>query len=125
MIITIPETPDNIVALKATGDITKEDFENCVIPQVKAKVNRFDELNCLLLLDTDLDNFTLDAWLQDALMGLKNLTKWNRVAIVTDHLALRNYITIFSVFIPGEYSTYPVEDLANAVYWCANGNEKN
>lgn len=125
MIITIPETPDNIVALKATGDITKEDFENCVIPQVKAKVNQFDELNCLLLLDTDLDNFTLDAWLQDALMGLKNLTKWNRVAIVTDHLALRNYITIFSVFIPGEYSTYPVEDLANAVYWCANGNEKN
>lgn len=125
MIITIPETPDNIVALKATGDITKEDFENCVIPQVKAKVNQFHELNCLLLLDTDLDNFTLDAWLQDALMGLKNLTKWNRVAIVTDDSSLRNYITIFSVFIPGEYSTYPIEDLANAVYWCANGNEKN
>jgi hypothetical protein len=125
MIIIIPETPDNIVALKATGEITKEDFENCVVPQVKAKVNQYHELNCLLLLDTDLDNFTFDAWLQDALLGLKNLTKWNRVAIVTDNGSLRNFITVFSVFIPGEYSTYPIVDLENAVFWCANGNEKD
>ncbi|SFH84614.1 SpoIIAA family protein [Halpernia frigidisoli] len=125
MIITIPETPDNVAAFKATGDITKQDFENCVIPQIKAKVNQFNELNCLLLLETDLENFTFEAWIQDALLGLKNLTKWNRIAIVTDNKSLRNYITVFSVFIPGEYSTYPTEDLANALFWCENGNEQN
>lgn len=125
MIITIPETPDNIVALKATGEITKEDYENVVLPQIEAKLNQFGELNCVVYLDTDLSNFTLGAWFQDALLGLKNLTNWNRVAVVTDTLSIRNTIAAFSVVMPGEYETFPVEDLANAIYWCANGNQKD
>lgn len=125
MITKIQETPDNVAAFKATGEITKQDYENCVIPEIKAKAEEFDELNCLLLLETSLENFTLEAWLQDALMGLKNLIRWNRVAIVTDNKSLRNFITVFSVFVPGEYSTYPVEDFENALFWCANGNERD
>lgn len=123
MIITIPQTPDNIAAFKATGEITKEDFENCVIPQVKAKVNQFDELNYLLFLDTDVGEFSMNAWYEDAMLGLKNLTKWNRAAIVTDQTGVQNFTDIFSMIMPGEVKSFPVDDLENAVYWCANGNE--
>lgn len=125
MIITIPETPANIVALKATGEITKEDYENCVLPQIEAKLNQFDEINCLILMDTDVSSLTIGAWYEDALLALKNFTSWNRIAVVTDSLALQNSISVLSVVMPGEYETFDVENLDSALFWCANGNEKN
>ena len=125
MITLIPDVPENIAAFKANGEITKEDFENLVFPHVKAKVNTFDELNYLLYLDTDLDQFTFGAWFQDALLGLKNITKWNRAAIVTDKKGVQNFTDIFTVLMPGEFKSFPQEDLANAIFWCANGNEIN
>lgn len=123
MITLIPDVPENIAAFKANGEITKEDFENLVFPHVKAKVNTFNELNYLLYLDTDLDQFTFGAWFQDALLGLKNITKWNRAVIVTDKKGVQNFTDIFSVLMPGEFKSFPKEDLANAIFWCANGNE--
>lgn len=125
MITLIPDVPENIAAFKANGEITKEDFENLVFPHVKAKVNIFNELNYLLYLDTDLDQFTSGAWFQDALLGLKNITKWNRAAIVTDKKGVQNFTDIFSVLMPGEFKSFPKDDLANAIFWCANGNEIN
>ncbi|OCK51769.1 hypothetical protein BA768_03405 [Chryseobacterium sp. CBo1] len=123
MITIINDAPENVAAFNATGDITKEDFENLVIPYVKSKVEQFDELNYLLYLDTDLSNFTMGAWLQDALLGLKNLSKWNRCAIVTDKEGVQNFTDIFSVLMPGEFKSFPKENLYNALYWCENGNE--
>lgn len=124
MITVIPDTPDNVAAFHAQGDITKDDFENLVFPQVKAKVAIFDELNYLLYLDTDLSNFSAGAWLQDMLLGLKNLTKWNRCAIVTDKTGVQDFTDAVGVLMPGEFKSYPKEDLANALYWCAHGDEK-
>lgn len=123
MITIIPEAPENVAAFNATGEVTKEDFESVVIPRVKAKVDEFKELNYLLYLDTDLNKFTMGAWLQDALLGLKNLTKWNRTAIVTDKAGVQNFTDIFSVLMPGEFKSFPKENLYNALYWCKNGDE--
>lgn len=123
MITIISEAPENVAAFSATGDVTKEDFENLVLPHVQRKVNEYNELNYLLYLDTDLDKFTMGAWLQDALLGLKNLTLWNRAAIVTDKEGVQNFTDIFSVVMPGEFKSFPKGNLYNALYWCKNGNE--
>lgn len=123
MITILNDAPENVAAFNATGEVTKEDFENLVIPYVNNKVEQFDELNYLLYLDTDLSNFTMGAWLQDALLGIKNITKWNRAAIVTDEEGVQNFTDIFSVLMPGEFKSFPKENLYNALYWCQNGNE--
>lgn len=123
MITIISEAPENVAAFSATGDITKEDFQNLVLPHVQRKVDEYNELNYLLYLDTDLDKFTMGAWLQDAFLGLKNLTLWNRAAIVTDKEGVQNFTDIFSVVMPGEFKSFPKGNLYNALYWCKNGNE--
>ena len=125
MFTVIPDTPENVAAFKASGEITSADFENLVIPHVKTKVNTYNELNYLLLLDTDLDQFTAGAWLQDALLGLKNITKWNRAAIVTDKKSVQNFTEIFSVLMPGEFKSFEKDNLYNAVCWCAEGKEND
>ena len=115
--ITTITAPDNMVAFRATGEVTKEDFVNIVIPQSKAAMEQNGELNYLLVLDTDLKNFTMGAWIQDAALGLKALTKWNRAAIVSDKESIRTFTDVFSKFVPGEFRGYEHDELEEAIAW--------
>lgn len=125
MISILQNAPENVAAFEATGTITKSDFENTVFPTVKRKVEQFDELNYLLFLNTDINDFTFDAWIQDLLLGIKNLTKWNRCAIVTDHTTIQKFTSIFSVLMPGEFKAFSKLNLQQAISWCENGEEHN
>jgi hypothetical protein len=119
MMHLIDNLPANMVGFRATGEITENDFNNLVIPQVKAQVEKTGKLNYLLVLDTSVKNFTLRAWLKDALLGIKNLTKWNRAAIVSDSRLIRRFTDIFSLFIPGEFKGFEHRNLKAAIDWTA------
>lgn len=119
MIQLIDNLPTNMVGFRATGEVTENDFTNLVIPQVKAQVEKTGKLNYMLILDTSVKNFTLGAWLKDALLGIKNLTKWNRAAIVSDSAVIRKFTDIFSVLIPGEFKGFEHKELKAAIDWTA------
>lgn len=113
--------PLNVAAFNATGNISAEDFERTVVPHVKAVIEAYGELNYLLYLNTDLKNFTAGAWLQDALLGIKNLSKWNRAAIVTDKEAVQNFTEIFGKIMPGEFKSFDKNELDAAIKWASTG----
>ena len=119
MIEKLKDAPDTIAAFRAVGEITKEDFTNLVIPEVEALVQRTDKLNYLLLLDTELKEFSAGAWLQDALLGIKNITKWNRAAIVSDSEGVIQFTNAFSVVMPGEFKGFRKNELQLAIDWVA------
>lgn len=106
-----------MVGFRATGKITQEDFDKVVMPAVNDLVARTNELNYLMVIDTDLRNFTIGAWWKDALMGLKNITKWRRAAIVSGSEGIRQFTDIFSVVVPGEFKGFEPYDLESAIYW--------
>lgn len=124
MISIISEAPKNIAAFTATGEVIKEDFDNIVMPYVKAVVEKEGELNYLLNIETDLSNFSMGAWLQDALLGIQNLTKWNRAAIVTDKKGVQIFTEIFSKIMPGEFKAFDKDDLQTAIQWASTGVER-
>lgn len=109
--------PSNVAAFRAIGEVSEDDFKNVVIPVVDRLVQNTGELNYMLVLDTSVKNFTAGAWWQDAMLGLKNLTKWNRVAIVSDSDGLNAFTDIFSVFIPGEFRGFYPEQFQVALDW--------
>ncbi|UWY27475.1 STAS/SEC14 domain-containing protein [Flavobacterium sp. TR2] len=111
------DTTDNIVAFRALAEVTKEDFVTAVAPAVEHLVKQTNEINFLLVLDTDIENFTTGAWLQDALLGLKNLGKWNRAAIVTDTDEIISFTNGFSYIVPGEFRGYKKVDFNKALNW--------
>jgi len=117
MIIKIENTPDNMIGFQALGDVTKEDFEIKVLPEVKALIERTGKLNYLMVIDTALQHFTAGAWLQDALLGIKNLSLWNRVAILSDSEPLKTFTNIFSIVMPGEFRGFSKDQLETAVAW--------
>lgn len=106
-----------MVAFRASGEITREDFDQVVLPAVAELVQRLDELNYLLVLDTPLKNFTFSAWVKDALLGLNNLSKWNRCAIVSSSEGINSFTNIFGKVMPGEFRGYKPEELSEAIAW--------
>lgn len=61
MISIIKNAPANVAAFTATGEVDKTDFENTVMPHVKAVTDQYNELNYVLNLETDISNFTMGA----------------------------------------------------------------
>lgn len=121
MIQRITDLPTNMVGFRATGEVTEEDFKNEVEPVVKQLVDTTGRLNYLLLLDTDIDNFTAGAWFRDAWMGIKHLTDWERAAIVTDSEGVIKFTDGFSYVAPGEYRGFKKADYTAAVNWVSEG----
>jgi hypothetical protein len=117
MIEHIKNLPPNIVGFKATGEITEVDFTQTVMPKVKELVDKTDKLNYLLVLETSLKNFTIGAWMKDAMMGIKHLSKWNRIAIVSDVESIRSFTNFFSYLMPGEFKGFEESDLDIAIDW--------
>lgn len=111
------DTTDNVVAFRALAEVTKEDFLKVVVPAVEHLVKQINEINFLLVLDTDIQNFTAGAWLQDALLGLKHLGKWNRAAIVTDTEEIITFTNGFSFVVPGEFHGFKKDQFNKALNW--------
>lgn len=122
MITQITDVPQNMVAFRATGDVTKDDFD-IVKQQASQLVKTTDKLNYLLVLDTPLSGFSAGAWLQDALLGIQNITKWNRAAIISDSDTIKNFTDVFSKVMPGEFRVYANEEYSRAVEWVSEQTE--
>lgn len=116
MITQIQDLPSNMVGFRASGEVTKADFEP-VLKQVEQFVEENDKLNYMLVLDTSPKAFTAGAWLQDGLMGIKHITKWNRAAIVTDSEEVITFTDAFSKLMPGEFRGFRKEQLQDAINW--------
>ncbi len=117
MITKITDLPANIAGFRATGEVTQADFENVVIPEVKKLVEATNVLNYMLVLDTSVKNFTFGAWMKDAVLGIQNLTKWNRAAIITDSEGVQNFTKVFSALMPGTFKAFDHAELDTAIDW--------
>lgn len=72
MMSLMHNAPDNVAAFRAVGDIDKADYTNVVFPAIERLLKKQDKINFLLMLDTDLKNFTAGALLSDLGVGLKH-----------------------------------------------------
>jgi len=115
--------PSNVVGFRATGNVTREDFEQVVMPEVERLIKKTGKLNYLLILDTPLKEFTFGAWMQDVLLGIRHLTQWNRAAIITDSSGLQHFTQIFSALMPGEFRGFDKLDIDVAVDWVSEKSD--
>lgn len=118
MIEQIKDLPFNMVGFRSSGEVTKDDFD-MVQDEVQKIVEKTGKLNYLLFLDNSPADFTAGAWMQDAFLGIKNLTKWNRAAIVSDSEAVIRFTDAFSILMPGEFKGFHKKDFQQAIDWTA------
>jgi len=118
MLQFINDLPDDIVGIHAVGEVTKEDIDTALIPRLDDLVKRQGEINYLLVLETNAQNFTAGAWFEDVKVGLKHFTKWKKVAVVTDQKSVEWFTNnVFKLLIPGKAQGFPLDKLEDAVRW--------
>jgi hypothetical protein len=117
MIELIENMPDHVAAFRASGKVDKQDYEKIVFPVVDDKAKRFGKLNFLLELETPVANYTIGAWIDDALVGLKHFTQWHKIAIISDQKMVAKITDILGHFIPGKAKGFLISELAEAKKW--------
>jgi hypothetical protein len=122
MLQFINDLPDDVVGIHAIGEVTKEDFDKVLIPRIDDLSKRQGEIKYLLVLETDVSNFTLAAWWKDLVMGLKHFTEWKRIAVVSDQKGVEWFTDAFKYFIPGNSKGFALSELEEAVEWIKQDN---
>ncbi len=117
MLSIMHDLPPHVVGIRATGAVTRQDFEDVLKPALDSLVKRNGKINYLLLLETTVSNFTLGAWMDDFALGLKHYTHWNRIAIVTNEKLVEKFSDAFNFLVPGESKGFTLGELAAAKEW--------
>ncbi|WP_158827964.1 STAS/SEC14 domain-containing protein [Mucilaginibacter lacusdianchii] len=118
MLQFINDLPEHVVGIHAIGEVTKEDVDDVLMPRLDDLASRQGEINYILVLETDVQNFTLGAWWNDLKAGLKHFTKWKKIAIVTDQHSVEWFTSsIFRFMVPGTSKGFPLDKLDEAVQW--------
>ena len=93
--------PDSVLGFRASGELTGEDYRNVLVPAVEAALQSRDKLRLLYLLGDDVTGFSAGAAWQDTKVGMEHVTRWEKIAVVTDKDWLRHSVDIFGYLIPG------------------------
>ena len=124
MIEVIHGLPAYVTAFRATGRVTGDDYLTIINPLVKSVVTVFGEVNYMLVLNTSLKNYTAGAWIEDALLGIRYITKWRKLAIVTEKNEIKKFTDIFGKLIPPQTRGFKMEELGIARQWISDITNK-
>ncbi|MFL5809092.1 MAG: STAS/SEC14 domain-containing protein [Flavisolibacter sp.] len=119
MLQKINDIPSYVAGFRATGEVTKDDYDSILVPEIEKVGKQHGHIHFLMVLETPVKDFSLGAWMQDAWQGLKHFRGWKKVAIVTPEKGVEKFTNIFSAIIPGKAKGFPPEQFNEAKNWVA------
>ena len=117
MIRLIGDLPDNVIGFEAVGEVRAGDYDSVLDPAIDAALQTHDKIRLIYVLGDDFDGYSGGAMWEDTKVGLAHLSRWEKIAIVTDHSLYKDGVKAFGWMIPGQVKVYAVADLAEAKAW--------
>ena len=117
MIEIVSGFPDNVIAIVATGRVTRADYDQVLIPRVEAALKRHAKLRCYYELGAAYAGFDAGAIWEDFKLGIESLTRWERIAVVTDVPWIRHAVAATSFLIPAEIRLFAAAEADAARRW--------
>jgi len=119
MIERIEGMPDGTIGLRASGELSRDDYREVLEPAL-AEAVAGGELRLMFVL-TDFDGLGHGAWVEDAKTGLRTWVRdhsaWRRFALVTDVEWVAKAMRMFAWMTPGEVEVYGLAQEAEARAW--------
>lgn len=119
MIQAIQGFPPTVLAFACKGRITRNDYETVLIPAVEAAMQSPGKARLYYQIDPDFSGIDAGAAWDDFKVGIHHLTRWERIAIITDVDWIRHTIRAFGFLMPGELRVFPLTQQDNARNWIA------
>ncbi len=117
MVEPIPNLPDNVLGFTAKGTVTANDYDSVIIPAVEEMFSTQGKVRFLYHLGESFEGFEAGAMWDDTKLGLKHITGWEKMALVSDVTWLRGALKIFGLAIPGHVRVFHNNELAEAKQW--------
>jgi len=115
----ITDLPDTVLGFKASGELTGDDYRNVLVPAVEVALAKQEKLRLLYVLGAEVTGFSAGAAWEDTKVGLAHVTRWEKVAVVSDKEWLRHSVSILGYLIPGETKSFSTEEEGAARAWIA------
>ena len=117
MIERMQDLPEGVLGLRARGQVTAEDYQSVLVPALEEELSHHSRVRLLYVLGDEFDGYTGGAAWEDAKVGMKHFTAFDRVAVVTNEGWIAKMVRAFGFAIPGEVRVFGVEDVEKARTW--------
>jgi SpoIIAA-like len=123
MVERIPDMPQGTIGFRASGELTRDDYETTLLPPLREAVESEEPIRLLFELGPDFEKFSPGALLADTktgvTLGLGHLSAWRRTALVTDVEWIRRAVELLGWMTPGELRLFSTEEADEARAWVA------
>ena len=122
MIEPLQGFPENILAFAGRGQVTKADYVSILIPAVNKAFASHERLRLYYELGADFAGLDAGAMVEDLKVGMQHLTRWERVAVVTDVPWIAHAMSLFSFLMPGAMKVFSTKEADQARSWIASSS---
>ena len=119
MIELIPDLPDHVVGILASGQVTASDYETVLVPAIESALARHGKVRVLYNVGPAFKGFTSGAMWDDMKIGVAHLNAWERIAVVTDVNWIAGAARFFGFAMPCPVRVFPNSEIATAMQWIA------
>ena len=116
MIELIEGFEENIIGIRGSGKISRDDYLSVVVPATEAAFSEHETVRIFWQVMDD-TTFEPGAIFEDALVGTKNYFGWEKIALVTDVAFLQNAVKIFRVLMPCPTKLFASDEFDAAKKW--------
>ena len=117
MIEVMTDLPDRVLGLKASGEVTADDYKTVLVPAIEEKLTKQKKVRLLYVIGDQFEGYTGGAAWEDAKVGMKHLTSFERIAVVTDVEWIEKMVRAFGFALPGEVRVFDDDGLEDARHW--------
>lgn len=122
MITLIDGFPDHVVAVRADGQITKQDYDNVLVPAVEKLLAQHPKLRFYYEFAPGFSGMDVGAMFADLKVGIGHLNQWERIAVVTDIDWIRHATQLFQFLLPAKTQAFGLSQAAAAKAWISDEN---
>jgi hypothetical protein len=113
MLELIDGLPGNVVGIAVSGRLTMQDCQDVLVPAMQKSLKRHDKIRLYYELNS---RFPGAAW-DELELGLEDLSRCERVAIVTDIGWVRLTVKALRFLIPSEIRVFPTDQADEGRAW--------
>ena len=117
MLKLLNDLPDNVIGVRAIGEVDDDDYEEVLVPTIEDRLARHDKIRLMYVLGTEFTGYDSDAVWEDLKLGVETFNSYDRMAIVTDSESVRRTIKAVGWLIPGEVRVFHVDGIVAATVW--------
>lgn len=117
MIEILPQSEGDLIAMQIGGKLTAEDYKKVWVPRLEQAIADHGRVRVLIYLDETFDGWETAVLWEDAVVGLKNIKAFQKIALVGGPEWIGKISEMVGHLMPGTIKAFPAGSLEDGFSW--------